>query len=86
MVRSKDDDAAVILALNPGEGPGYEVCGQKMVRNSEAGNFLDQGLGRTMVNSREEQPRVREKGRKGLFSRGPVGTGARRQQQDKAND
>jgi hypothetical protein len=40
MVRTEDDNPAVILALNPGEGLGQEVRGQEMMGHGDAGDFL----------------------------------------------
>ncbi len=40
MVRTEDDNAAIIPALNPGEGLGQEIRGQEMMGNGDAGDFL----------------------------------------------
>ena len=40
MVRTQNDNAAVIMSLNPGEGGGDQVRGQQMMRDGDAGDFL----------------------------------------------
>ena len=40
VVRTEDDNAAIMLALNPGEGLGQEIRSQQVMGDGDAGDFL----------------------------------------------
>ena len=70
MVGTENDYPSVILALQPGEGLGYEIRGQEMVRDGEAADLLGQRLPRQLPMVARNTVRLEKKGGKASFPGG----------------